>query len=70
VVWVTNRLCRAMNPLRVIYLATIVVPLLVRLLSERETIDRILQAVGYERRTGPRARAPARTTGQAELPPN
>jgi hypothetical protein len=39
-------------------------------ISERETIDRILQAVGYERRTGPRARAPARTTGQAELPPN
>jgi hypothetical protein len=29
-------------------------------ITERETIDRILKAVGYERRTGPRARAPAR----------
>jgi len=32
-------------------------------ISDRETIDRILQAVGYERRTGPRARAPARQPG-------
>ena len=34
-------------------------------ISEREVINKILAAVGYERRTGPRARAPAR---QSVLP--
>jgi len=32
-------------------------------ISEREVIDKILAAVGYERRTGPRARSPARQPG-------
>ena len=34
-------------------------------ITERETIDRILEAVGYERRTRPKARAPAAVGGQA-----
>jgi hypothetical protein len=32
-------------------------------IGDREVIDRILDAVGYQRRTGPRARAPARQSG-------
>jgi len=36
-------------------------------ITERETIDRILKAVGYERRVGPKARAP---TQRVAAPPN
>jgi hypothetical protein len=36
-------------------------------ISERETIDRILKAVGYERRTGPKARAPTQRAGSASV---
>ena len=34
-------------------------------ITERDTIDRILEAVGYERRTRPKARAPAKASWRA-----
>jgi len=38
-------------------------------ITERETIDRILAAIGYERRSPPRARAPDRAPRQREACP-
>ena len=36
-------------------------------ISEREVIDRILKAVGYERRAGPKARGPTQRAGTASV---
>ena len=38
-------------------------------ITERQTIDRILQAVGYERRTSPRVRGPTRRVGATGVSP-